>query len=48
MEEEEQKDLEKDILSLENKIKVQEESLRRKSEREDSLLTDLGIFKTKI
>jgi hypothetical protein len=48
MEQEEQKDLEKDILSLENKLKVQEESLRRKSEREDALLTDLGIFKTKI
>lgn len=40
--------LEKDLWKLESKLKAQEESLKKKNQREDSLLSEISLFEAKI
>ena len=42
------RNLEKDLHKLKSKIKVQEESLKKKSQREEALLSEIGLFEAKI
>jgi hypothetical protein len=42
------KNLEKDLHKLEAKVKVQEETLKRKNQREEALLSELSLFEAKI
>jgi hypothetical protein len=45
---EESKHLEKDIARLTNKLKVQEDTLKKKNEREQALLNELNIYESKV
>lgn len=42
------KNLEKDLQKLESKLKIQEESLKKKNQREEALMSEISLFEAKI
>lgn len=42
------KNLEKEMNRLENRVRVQEETIKKKNEREQALISELNIYESKV